>query len=96
MENIDSETRASGQINARRNYLLALWAGRQLDMPAHQLPGYVTSVMQSDFEEPGPHDVVRKVQSDFHQRGIAIDETRLLRQLQIIEKSVRAELLATD
>ena len=96
MECIDTETRATGQVNARRNYLLALWAGRQLGMPANQLPGYVASVMQSDFEEPGPHDVVRKVQSDFHRRGIAMDETRLLRQLRTIENSVRAELLATD
>lgn len=96
MDQIEIETRASGQINARRNYLMAVWAGRQLDLPPQELPAYVDEVMLSDFEEPGPHDVVRKVQADFLKRGIAIDETRLLRQLRMIENNVRAELLSTD
>ena len=91
---IESATR--GQINARRNYLMGLWAGRTIGYDERWLPGYVLEVMESDFREPGPHDVVRKIASDFNQHGIMIAAAESLRQLQMAEKGVRAELLATD
>jgi hypothetical protein len=96
MDHVESETRASGQVIARRNYLLAVWAGKQMALSVEELPAFVDAVMQSDFEEPGPHDVIRKLQSDFRERGLRIGAAQLLSQLQTIEKSVRAELLTTD
>lgn len=96
MDQLEIETRASGQVIARRNYLLAVWAGKQMSLSAHELPAYVDAVMKSDFEEPGPHDVIRKLQSDFSKRGMKVGAPQLLSQLQKIEKSVRAELLTTD
>ncbi len=96
MDRIEAETRNHGQVVARRNYLLAVWAGRQLDLKAGDLPAYVDAVMQSDFEEPGPHDVVRKLEADFRKRGKPVDRHKLLRQLITLENSARAELLNTD
>jgi hypothetical protein len=96
MDQLEIETRASGQVIARRNYLLAIWAGRQMALSATELPDYIDAVMKSDFEEPGPQDVIRKLQSDFSKRGMPVGMSQLLSQLQKIEKSVRAELLTTD
>ena len=96
MDHVEIETRDSGQVIARRNYLLAVWAGKQMSLSAEELPAFIDDVMRSDFEEPGPHDVIRKLEGDFRKRGVQISAPQLLAQLQKIEKSVRAELLTTD
>ncbi|MEO9874905.1 MAG: ATPase inhibitor subunit zeta [Anderseniella sp.] len=96
MTTCEIEMATRGQVNARRNYLMGLWAGRMLGMGDRELPGYVHEVMRSDFEEPGPGDVVRKVSRDLASRGRKISEEDVLKQLQVMEKSVRSELLSTD
>jgi hypothetical protein len=96
MDQVEIETRASGQVIARRNYLLAVWAGRQMSLTTEELPAYIDAVIKSDFEEPGPQDVIRKLESDFSKRGLKVGAPQLLSQLQKIEKSVRAKLLTTD
>ena len=94
LSEIDEATR--GQINARRNYLIGLWAGRMIGLSDDQLPRYVREVMLSDYQEPGPQDVVRKVSGDLCRSGYTIGEAEVLRQLQSVERGVRAELLTTD
>ncbi len=96
MTTCDLEMATRGQVNARRNYLMGLWAGRKLGIGDSDLPGYVHEVMQSDFQEPGPGDVVRKVSRDLASIDKRISEEEVLRQLKLMEKSVRSELLATD
>ena len=96
MTTCDFEMATRGQVNARRNYLMALWAGRMLGKGEQELPDYVHEVMRSDFEEPGPGDVVRKVSRDLASADHDISEEEVLRQLTMMEKSVRSELLATD
>ena len=61
-----------------------------------KLSAFIDAVMKSDFEEPGPHDVIRKLETDFRKRGLRVTAPQLLSKLQAIEKSVRAELLTTD
>ncbi len=85
-----------GQVNARRNYLMGLWAGRMLGYSDRDLSDYVHDVMRSDFLEPGPQDVVRKLRRDLSGIGMEMTEAEILRQLQMTERSVRAELHATD
>ncbi|MDA4847171.1 ATPase inhibitor subunit zeta [Hoeflea poritis] len=92
----DIEFATRGQVNARRNYLMGIWAGRMLGLSDRDLADYVRDVMASDFLEPGPQDVVRKVQRDLYGIGTEISEVEVLRQLQMTERSVRAELLTTD
>lgn len=92
----DIEHATRGQVNARRNYLVGLWAGNMLGLNDRELSSYVREVMLSDYQEPGPQDVVRKVSSDLAQSGYSIGEGEVLRQLQAVERGVRAELLATD
>lgn len=96
MDISEIEHATRGQINARRNYLIGLWAGRMIGYDERQLSRYVLEVMQSDFQEPGPGDVVRKIARDFNSNGIYIGDAEILRQLQLAERGVRAELLTTD
>ncbi|MEM6461213.1 MAG: ATPase inhibitor subunit zeta [Pseudomonadota bacterium] len=90
------EIATRGQVNARRNYLIGLWAGRMLGLRDTQLSDYVCDVMASDFLEPGPQDVVRKLRRDLSEIGMEISEVEIMRQLQMTERSVRAELHTTD
>lgn len=92
----DIEFATRGQVNARRNYLMGIWAGRMLGLSDRDLADYVCDVMASDSLEPGPQDVVRKLQRDLYDIGTEISEVEILRQLQMTERSVRAELLTTD
>ena len=94
IQEIELATR--GQVNARRNYIMGLWAGRMIGVEPRRLPQYVVTVMQSDYEEPGPGDVVRKISRDLVAHGIDLGEAEILRQLKAVERNVRAELLATD
>ena len=84
------------QVNARRNYLMGLWAGRMLGLRDGRLSNYVVEVLISDSYEPGPNDVVRKLTRDLDSIGMVISEEEILRQLKATEKNVRSELLSTD
>ena len=90
------EMATRGQVNARRNYIMGLWAGKMIGVDKRQLPHYVVAVMQSDYEEPGPGDVVRKISRDLNAHGIELGGAEILRQLKSVERNVRAELLSTD
>ena len=92
----DIEFATRGQVNARRNYLMGNWAGKMLGFSDRDLTDYVCDVMASDFLEPGPQDVVRKLRRDLKGIGMEISEAEILRQLQMTERSVRAELHMTD
>ncbi|MGI9401756.1 MAG: ATPase inhibitor subunit zeta [Rhizobiaceae bacterium] len=96
MTTSEIEIATRGQVNARRNYLMGLWAGRMLGLRERQLSEYVCDVMVSDYQEPGPGVVVRKLRRDLADAGMEFSESEVLRQLRMTEKSVRSELLATD
>lgn len=96
MTTSDIEFATRGQVNARRNYLMGLWAGRMIGFSDRDLSDYVCDVMASDSLAPGPQPVVRKLRRDLSDIGMEISEAEILRQLQMTEKSVRAELHATD
>ena len=58
----DSELRFKAM--ARRNKLLAAWAGGLLGKTEDEMAAYTQEVIRSDFEEPGDADVWRKVCAD--------------------------------
>ena len=65
------------KAEARRNRLLGLWAAEQLGISGDAATAYAKEVVDSDFEESGDGDVVRKVMGDFAAKGIAMTEPQL-------------------
>lgn len=55
---------------ARRNKLLGLWAADKLGKEGAVADAYAKSVVMSDFEEAGDHDVFRKIRNDFNAGGV--------------------------
>jgi hypothetical protein len=64
---------------ARRNKLLGLWAADKLGLKGADADAYAKSVVMSDFEEVGDHDVFRKVRGDLDAKkvsGVSDEELR--------------------
>ena len=53
------------KAEARRNKLLGLWAAELLGLSGDDADAYAREVIESDFDEPGDDDVLRKVHGDF-------------------------------
>jgi hypothetical protein len=56
---------------ARRNKLLGLWAADKLGLKGAEADAYAKSVVMSDFEEVGDHDVFRKVRGDLDAKKVS-------------------------
>jgi hypothetical protein len=52
------------RANARRNRLVGHWAATLLGKTGDDAVRYALDVVKSDFQEPGPNDVVRKLVAD--------------------------------
>ena len=62
------------RATARRNKLLGLWAADKLGLAGESAETYAKEVVASDFEEPGDHDVFRKVRKDLDAKGVAASD----------------------
>jgi hypothetical protein len=76
---IDEEMRF--RANARRNRLLGHWAAEKLGLTGTEADAYAKSVVASDFEEAGDHDVFRKIRKDFDDKGIALSDHQIRRTM---------------
>ncbi|GGL57511.1 DUF1476 domain-containing protein [Wenxinia marina] len=74
------------RAEARRNKLLANWAGEILGKTGAELDAYVVEVMKSDFEEAGHEDVVRKVSGDLGDKATDDEVRRKMDELLIEAK----------
>ncbi len=78
------------KVVSRRNRLLGLWAAEKFGLTDNQALDYAKEVVLSDFEEPGDDDVVRKVLSDFDERGLTLDEADLRKEMdRLIDEAAR-------
>lgn len=66
---------------ARRNRLLGLWAAEHLGKAGDEATAYAKSVVMSDFEEDGDHDVFRKVRRDFDAAGVGQSDHQIRRKM---------------
>ncbi len=94
LSEIDATTRDS--VGSRRNALVGLWAGRQMGLSDDALAAYVAEVMAADLQVPGVDDLVAKVWKDLDAAGVPATATEILVEICRLERSVRAELHATD
>lgn len=66
---------------ARRNKLLGLWAAEKLGLTGTAAEQYATEVVKADFEEAGDEDVFRKLRKDFDDKGVAISDHQIRREM---------------
>jgi len=77
------------KASARRNRLLGLWAAEKLGLSGPQAEAYAKEVVMADFEEPGDHDVLRKIRRDFDAKGVAQSDHQISRTMtEFMEKAV--------
>ena len=87
---LDAQTEFKAQ--ARRNKQLGLWAAEQMGLPPAERDAYAQSVIIADMEEAGDDDVLRKVSSDFRQRGVKVTDEELRAHMDKLLMDVRREL----
>jgi hypothetical protein len=91
---IDADTRSA--VVARRNVLVALWAGRLLGKDGDALSDYAREVHRADFDVPGDSDVIAKLESDLSGAGHAFSAAALRAKLAAFHKQAWRESVATD
>jgi hypothetical protein len=69
------------KATARRNKLLGLWAAEKLGLTGAEADSYALAVVMSDFEEPGDHDVARKIRKDFDAKGVDQSDHQIARHM---------------
>lgn len=75
------------RAEARRDKLLGLWAAGLLGKSGDDAAAYALTVVNSDFEEAGTEDVVRKVAADLAGKASADDIRAKLAELLPVAKS---------
>jgi hypothetical protein len=79
---------------SRRNKLLGLWAARQLGKSEEEAETYAHTVIAADFDEPGDHDVLRKIVSDLNAAGIQPGEGTVRKVMEELMVRAAAEIKA--
>lgn len=62
------------KVEARCSKLYGLWAAKQLGIEGDEATVYAGEVVESNLEEPGFDDVLRKVRADFETKGLDISD----------------------
>jgi hypothetical protein len=72
---MDEELRFKSE--ARRNRLLAQWAGAKLGLSGPALDEYVKAVRKADLAQKGDDDVFQKVKKDFADKSVGVSDKEL-------------------
>ena len=77
------------KATARRNKLLGLWAAEKLGLSGHEADSYALSVVMSEIEPGGPHDVMGKIRKDVDAKGVAQSDHQISRVMtELMEKAI--------
>lgn len=77
------------KAEARRNKMLAEWAGAKLGMSAAEIEDYVKAVRKADLAEKGDEDLFRKIRGDFDAKGVKVADADIRNQIQqLLAKAV--------
>jgi hypothetical protein len=82
------------KATARRNKLLGLWAAEKMGLTGADADSYALSVVMTDFEEPGDHDVVRKIRKDFDAKGVVQSDHLISRTMSELMAKAVADIKA--
>jgi hypothetical protein len=89
---MDAET--AFRVAARRNRLLGHWAAEQMSLTPEETEAYAKAVIQSDFEEAGDEDVIRKVLGDLVAAGCDVDEAKVRAALDAKAVEAKRQLMS--
>ena len=81
------------KVSARRNKLLGLWAAELIGLSGDDAAAYAREVIESDFEEPGDDDVLRKVHSDLEARGVDKTEHQVRAEMDKLMATARNQIM---
>jgi hypothetical protein len=81
------------KAEARRNKLLGVWAAGLMGLTGADAEAYAREVVQSDFEEPGDDDVLRKVLADLTAKGVDKSEHQIRRQMDELMATAKEQVL---
>ncbi|HBR68556.1 MAG TPA: DUF1476 domain-containing protein [Rhodospirillaceae bacterium] len=68
------EQKLGFDVEARCSKLLGLWAAQKLGLSDNDAKTYAMSVVESNLDEPGFDDVLRKIKGDFKAKGLEISD----------------------
>jgi hypothetical protein len=69
------------KATARRNKMLGHWAADKLGLSGTEADSYALSVVMTELEDKGDHDVADKVRKDFDAKGIAVSDHQITRTM---------------
>jgi hypothetical protein len=69
------------RATARRDKLLGLWAAEKLGLSGTAAEDYAKDVVKAEFEEPGEHDVFRKIRRDFDAKKVEMSDHQIRREM---------------
>ena len=72
------------KIQVRRARLLGLWAAEQMKFDKPEADAYARAIVDSDFEEVGVHDIVRRVCADLEHHGVDISRHRVEKEAEYL------------
>ncbi|MDX2203846.1 MAG: DUF1476 domain-containing protein [Hyphomicrobiaceae bacterium] len=87
---MDEELRFKAE--ARRNKLVGQWAAAKLGLSGDAVEDYVKAVRKADLAEKGDEDVFRKIRKDFDEKGVAVPDAELHKQLHDLLATALAQL----
>jgi len=81
------------KVSARRNKLLGLWAAELLGLSGDDAAAYAREVIESDFDEPGDDDVLRKVHGDLSAKGADKSEHQVRKHMDELMDVARRQIM---
>jgi hypothetical protein len=82
------------KAEARRNKLLGLWAAELMGITGDAAAAYAKTVVIADLEEAGDDDVIRKVATDFADKGVAVSDAELRRRIEECLTEAKEQIIA--
>ena len=76
------DEKMSFDVEARCSKLFGLWAASQLGLEGAEADSYAKEVVMANLEEPGFDDIIRKVRTDFDQKGVEISDHVMQNQVE--------------
>ncbi len=84
--------KSRSKTEALRNRLIGEWAAGLMGKAGGAMEDYVKEVLKADLEEPGDHDVLRKLIQDLKAAGASVTEADVRAQLDQCYREARKQI----